>query len=450
MKKKKTENVTEKFVASKLSLSELIHKWCNGLIPNDRVITRGRYKMTNTAFYVNDNIFAMLNNGYLIIRPFGGGGWGNGIGISDYDVSRAYPDKSKIVIVHEVIRYYSDPTTPEKWIDFNGEIKRVFRKCISADLDYLSKIKDYIFDDKHSTWYNRSDIHIKENVDTVLEPLFKYYDLLYRQKKVDIPRSKLFKNILNQECKIKLYYQHYSGWSASGTSTLSIETEKFKTFYNNYSFNYYINKFIGKDAVSEFAFKVWRHAELKVENTFARNVKESRVIYNDPERKANILEAVSAKKAEINRIAKAKYEKQKAEDAKSRRARLLEELRKFLSGEPYTSWILGNNTYHFLRLENETTIRTSYGVSIDIVDAKRLYDVVKRINKPMFFERDKIKIGGYSVVALNTKNIYDVVTDTTIEDLCLIVGCHTIPMFEIDRFVKESNLGWDEKTQIPT
>lgn len=121
-------------------------------------------------------------------------------------------------------------------------------------------------------------------------------------------------------------------------------------------------------------------------------------------------------------------EKQKIEQEKKRKEIQLKDLSKL------EEWRNGGNyhlnlPYSALRLNNNQ-VQTSLGVNITIEEAKNAYRA---------FKLGKIlgsKIAGYNVIGIRHIDIFGKT------EKCIIVGCHTIPESEINKFIKFYNLDW--------
>ncbi len=122
-------------------------------------------------------------------------------------------------------------------------------------------------------------------------------------------------------------------------------------------------------------------------------------------------------------------DKKERERAKARKIEKMKE-----QAEALEKWRNGENVYHSfevtaLRVKDDE-IQTSRGARIPLEHAIKAWPLLKKLHdsgRDMFLDAHTIKFGHYEMRAFKND--------------CLIVGCHTIPFFEVQSIAQKLNLG---------
>jgi hypothetical protein len=443
-------------ILSKNNTGELIHKFCNKLIPENKIIRKGAYVFTPNAMYLrirsynystykyeynnsNLRLLAFIENDYIIINSFdNSSSWGGGY--SSYSILRAAPNKDKVFIIHGLKGYKTfsldEKVSGKDIIDFDSVIKRaIISLDNNTNVGYLAYIQNNVFDNKYSAWY--SPVYSNDKLQKSVATIRKYYNTL----KLETPFKDILNTILSEVLNFNLTYTKYSGWGRGYTETAKPKL-KYGDLYRNTTFEKLLIKQCGKKYLKEFEFKVWRHVNLKYEDSFLYSLKESREIYEDEERRTKVTDDITARKEA------AKREREAKERIKNRERRV-DYVKKFIENDGVRvgpSWGYGSLNYDILAIAAGDVI-SSKGVKIPIVEAVDFYKKIVRVLKsPSIFNqtsilRLNIKVGGYTLSNITKEDLFDNLTDELIKSaICIRIGCHKIPLFEMERVIKHYNI----------
>jgi hypothetical protein len=414
-------------INSKSTTSECFHAWLNGLIKKE--ITKGIYTFNPTEFRIYNTVYGKLVGNFVLCKHFDKtGGFGRGFKI--WHIERFTPEGKIFIPVYD--KYSLLTSTDESFNDVKHLIKKAILEDIS-DLSYIAYIKHTIFS-TCSTYYalynNYSHSSGKTRYENVVKYLKYQHPTTYKQT---------IKEVLNSNIDQVISHTYYVGWSKHYYShkltnlkykdiiiSSKTDNEKKATLFLKF-----VKKELGKEYADEFAFKVWRYKNVKYDNRFLKSLKESREIYASEELK---LKFEKERKASISAI---ELRKQRNAFIKNK-----ELANKFVDNKIYHVYGLA---YQLLRLEvkdNYTLLITSYGVKIPLDEAKKLYDFIIKIKEEKSLLRLNLRIGNYVVRGIEKLTFVDYFSNSDITDLCLMVGCHKIPYFEIRRFIEHNNLDW--------
>jgi hypothetical protein len=162
----------------------------------------------------------------------------------------------------------------------------------------------------------------------------------------------------------------------------------------------------------ELFVKYCEHFNIKVtkklQKSFPYLFIETKEDGSEATKSERLAKAREAKRAELRR-------KEEAIKAKAKHEEDIEKFREFKIQRLYTRFDVD-----YLRLNTEAkTVETSQGVSIELDEAKRLFKLVKIA----------VQNGGCVNCGVTVSNLYEV---TSIDSEFLIVGCHKIPMSEVN------------------
>ena len=122
-------------------------------------------------------------------------------------------------------------------------------------------------------------------------------------------------------------------------------------------------------------------------------------------------------------------DKKERERAKARKIEKMKE-----QAEALEKWRAGENVYHSFEITalrvKDDEIQTSRGARIPLEHAIKAWPLLKKLHdsgRDMSLDTHSIKFGHYEMRAFKND--------------CLIVGCHTIPFFEVQSIAQKLNLG---------
>ncbi len=382
---------------NKKNLYEIVHMWANSLIKKE--YKRGNYVFTPSEIKHNSQTVAKTYNRSIILLK----NWDNrgiyGNNISTQTIAYAVPKSKK------VYSYYTFPNDNVFNNDdaFKEWYKEEFMLVNDMNLYNLSVIKYHISNNR-----SNADTDININFHPVLLPSSK-------------GKLRLIKSIIINETVDR---KRYTSWNSYHYISVKLNTTIGKLL--NYKPEYVFTK----KEIEIYRFRYWHEKYSKGYTP----IPEARKIYNDPILK----DEYQRKRLESIRQYKERKERERLKRLKERHAEILKYYDKWYIGDVEgIAWF--DQPYQTLRIK-DNNVQTSMNVRIELKEAKLLYNLVK--NKPNRLKG--VIIAGYTCLGIKptTINLIENEELITKEVDCLIVGCHTIPLFEIDNFVKRNKLDW--------
>ena len=429
---------------AKFTVNELAHKWANKNFTKKQLGRNGyataqKYKANNKELYLNNKLVATHYRSYVFIERFDyTSSFGNGL---NYYILAAYiPNKierSNIIISDDIL---TEEILKDKDV-FTHWYKSYFIEKNRQQFEWIALAKDFIYNNR-ATVLRVGDIHISTGLPNAI----------YNRHKGTINKIEI-----NSSFCSTIYY----GWGENNIRTVKPIRIKSK-----------IGKLIGKklkdflseEEIKELEFKEWyleyknlESAYNNIKGVFDINKEEARAIYNDPIRK----EKREIKFKEYIRAKEIKKQEIRAEERKLHIKNYYAKLEAWCNGtlnENYSTIysFTSSDVYTALRMgkhKNYECVETSLNVKVPIKEAKRLLTLLRHFkffNNDIYEEVDldhrNISISGYKVYKITSKSltVMDGNTDNIVlkDCKCVIIGCHTIPNFEIERFLKHNNLNW--------
>ena len=425
------------------SVSTLIHRWANRNFTEKTLSKTGKRKIgnwsaDNTKLYYGNSLVALHTKDYIFVAPcynkrrFG-------LGYGTWDIVQAIPmkDEYKIYKVQNSIPCEDTLSNKDEFIHW---VKKELQTYLenSNDLQYIAYLKEVLFDNRYKSFRNIDSFDIM-NVTTPLREAIRCGGNVKDLSRI-VPKKQLKlyrKDILNLEFNSRVHFEKYSGWSRTGYYTTNVNF-KLSDVYPKVK----LSVFLTKKEIAEWKFRNWH-------TTYGfTSIHDSRELYKDKEKR----------KDRESRLPEIREEKRKEKEKRHNKKRfeLQSEFKKKL--EEWKS-SPSNHFYHILNLYQSLKlitihyphdtklpyVCTSLGVKVSLEDAKNLYQSLKRLdafNKPLNLARRNILISDYKVMGTDMKPVGIKWDYTNIEDLCLIIGCHNIPITEINDFIKRNNLNW--------
>lgn len=406
--------VTQKVKKSEIkSVSDLIHRFVNNQCPD---IIKGNYEVYENQLYLHNQLVAYFyKKDTLIVKEFDRtGSFGNGY--SHWSIKKA--------AAHLKVYVFSTLPSTDTLKDrkrFKNWYQRELEEHNKYFFDNISILKEYVTNKRLSR-----DLYLRPfELLHIPESLLKKYD-------------KTINNIVIEKTIIgKL---HSNSWG--NNSYILCPEVKFKSKVKDIHTYSYL--YLTEEELNIFRFKGWRNRycvnRYKGRHSFRGTYEQDFKLFNNP-----VLKAEQEKRYEksIEDEKKKKLEKEKNQ--------IKTNYLKFLDGK-IGFGSLYNLNFSMLRLMANTNVQTSLNVVINLDDAKRALALFRRYKD---ITEDKIITGvaidGYVVSGIKLKDvqfpIYNKETDelffeTLHKHPCLIVGCHTIPYREVERFLTHENLNW--------
>ncbi len=416
-----------------VSAIDRIHRWFNKGITKD--CQSGSYSFTPTEIkYDNWTIAYKKRNKYFIAHKFFRFG-SFGKGYSSYDLIQAGKHRDLYLIEHDYL--FDSKLRIECKYAVKEYVKEVLLNKIDNRLEYyigtLGKINNKVFNNKVTTWHNVKIDKLGLNTDL--------YDELYTLKLYFPTEKKLINKVYSELFKSKPSGAY---WTNEGWGSNPIYYTCKKITYRDtlkLDFENIVVKELSKKHLEEYKFKTWRY-NTKYRNLFPYDLKESRRIYNLPE----------AEREEI--LLKLKQSIQNKEKLKKieKHLRKVNKLNKALDSF-YNKQVISSD----LRLLDYDVIEkvknkivTSQRVTIDYDEGVKLYILLFlkyaneiKNNQEVDLSNLNLTIDYYNVRGLFKYPIIDrkVIDEKEVysqnDVLCLKIGCHNIPVFEIERFVNK-------------
>lgn len=409
---------------AKLTVSDLIHRWANRNLTEKELgrngyayASNGRYEANNKEFYFNNKLVGLHYKKYIFIENFTSSGcFGNTV--SNHSLVNSVPtNKLENIIVSDTILTEQILNNKDIFADW---FKEYFIEKNYGNFDRISYTKEFIHNNRCSVYWIE-DIFFNVNLPNAI----------YNRYKGVIGRIKIKKSH---------NFIKYHGWGNRSTFC--------KTIYIDHTIRQLLktdlNYFLTDKEKDHFEFKKWYLKHRK--GCPVLNYKTGRTIYDDPEKKERreIQVKEYIKKQEKLRA------KRNAEQQSQRIREYYKSIVEWLNDErknlPYCCEL---NTYDFLKIGRDKSypyVLTSMNVSITIEDAKRALALFRRYKdreNVKLYDKN-IRISYYTVHSIKTEFV-NIIRDgdiETVSDKCLNIGCHMIPYFEVERFLKVNKLNW--------
>lgn len=397
------------------SVSDMIHRFVNRQCPD---VVRGNYEVCDDQFYQYNRLVAYFyDNNTLFVENFNNAG-SFGSGYTNWDIRRAadhinvctFNDLPNLELLKKDREYF------KRWY------KAEFLKVNENYFENISVLKHYVSEKR----INR-DIYVYDLTTLFLpESLLKKYEKTIGNIKIE----EKFSGIL-----------YGSSWGSKNDHYCqSIEVKsKIKDLHPS------ALDYLTEEERKIYRFKKWRNTYRAIHTrnskSFMGSYDEDFKIFCNPELKLKAEE----RKIENDQIAKRRRLEREKEQT----------LKKYLN---FTECITNdyyarvNLNYSLLRLTQNEKVITSLGVNISIEDAKRALTLFRRYKD---IKEDKlisgIAIDGFAVKGIFLKTLDKIGTNEDQTELiftkvenhpCLVVGCHTIPYFEVERFLEHHKLDW--------
>ncbi len=406
-----------------MTVIELIHAFCNkNFKKEDKYYTSGNYGADKNEFYVGTRLKAYHYGKNIIIEDFNrdsSGGYGGSYG--GHTVLNASPNKDKAFLYNKLLteEIINDEAKFIKW--YQNEFVEHNRR----ELEAISSIKDFIKSTKYKHGWSIDALGAGIN---------------YIELPDDV--NKKYKKIINKILiTVDVWGKYYSGWSKHNC----LETVKINHTVKQLV-NFKPTLFFTKEELKIYEFKVWREKYVisPISKHFIYDLKKSREIYNDLEGRKQF---EIRREEEVELLKKIKEERARIERLKD----LKQKFKSFVSwkegNSPYDSFSIGFQGLRIVKTDVDK-IQTSFGVSVRELEARNALAFFRRYKDS---ETDieikflsKLLIAGFPIKGIFKKKL-DIVKDDQIVEIeakCLVIGCHTIPDFEIEDFLQRYNLNW--------
>ena len=394
-----------------MTVIELIHQWAN-----KKLDSKGRnvkdWSANETTLHNGWLVVGKHFTHFTLIRKFSNRGLGSGY--SDWEIKNAMPHK-EFMVVNDIPSNVFDKDgyviNKDNFINF---IKSEFVNNNENVFDNICLYKDYVTNNRRKVNHGSTGINFRLNLPGFI--INNYKDIIY-----------------NINIKTTHYGKISTGWGFHNYTTT--RRYYFDSTIGQLLKNKKTDHFTRKE-LYDYRFKRWRLRYLPDETVG------------------------TAKKYYTNKKLKNKTEKDREEYLRKKREQhkikleleRKEKLRKDI--DKVNNWINGSNgwlnvysiSYNLLRL-NEDKVQTSGGVNIDIDKEKLLYKFIKNnkidVNTEIPYKLKKVL--GYTINGFERRYINYILEDNRIYNdyfLGIVVGCHFIPLREIDRFIKHNKLQW--------
>ena len=364
------------------SVYEMIHEWANDLLRSSHEYSMGDYWCTKDDFYLGSLHVATKINGYTFVRPFDRTGAFNS-GYNSNNIISAIPYDRK----NKAFRVSNLPSaeTFKNRNQFIDWFKVEYTYNISNNVHSISNIKDFINNNRRSSNYLEFE-HI-------------YFNNFYFCP--DVYLNRYSKTINNIRIKARGSFAKYHGWSSSPSG--------------------YGPEIVIDHTIKQLISDKWRNLFFSDEELSRYEVKIKQIKSNREDREAN---------AKRNKVID--Y------------VRYLEEWKT----TPYAGRHYGA-PYESVKIDHfdSNKVITTMLVRVSLEEARRAYKVFKLYydnNTQYVSNGDVHKVDNFRIIAIKPRQIAMLENGLVVvkEVWCMVVGCHTIPYFEIEDFVKRNNLDW--------
>lgn len=399
----------EKTKQKKLSVYELIHHFCNNTINNEYII--GDWYFSPTEVLYNKTKVAEIrtvNNTYLILlnaKFDNGGRFRNNINCHTFE--RSIPSNKS---------FYKCYTKIPHEITVEWAIKE-FEECNKEYFSSIAKLKEFVKDRKQYFYAKEKDTKV-----------FNLYNLFTNKT-----------DYLDRILKVEAYPKYYKGWGQIYYGNKIVIEQTIREFLSKGTFDY-----ITPEEKEIYDFKLWRNEYGRIidgslANQFKHTKKEAFEIFKNKERRKLVEENVK------EQIEKLRIEKTKKELEKKQKE--IEKIEEKILNFRKTLLISSSSALKYQVLSfNGNFIKTSLSVTISIEEAKKalqLFRLFKDKGYTSFVEKD-IKISVFSLICIKPMKHIKIVDkkEVIIESPTIIIGCHTIPYFEVEDFINYYKLDW--------
>lgn len=381
---------------------DLIHLWIHQKLQHNRSYTKADTKVIDDCLYIENKLVAYIEGKYLYLMKCK---WVTTISSSATNVLEVLSNNK---LLTKEIR-------EDKDLFFRWYIDEVKTNNVDR-INSISNAKDYANNSRRTRCYVYWGSHHQTKVN-IPKDLHKLYYKELMQTKIDIHSS----------------YTRYDGRTRSRSKSLPLV--KLTIPIRKLAF-FKIESFLTKKERLMFAAKQWRESLIYSTISFAALLP----IYTDLNRRKEWND-----KNENYRVNQLKIAAQEEKEKVYKQVKNLNAFKDNTDGGRLGFWDI---PYIVLRFTKDM-ITTSKFANITEKDAKRAYTLFQAyrdmdIDVPI----RNIAVSHFPVNGVVTKKLikysFDgtTVTEEEVSARCLMVGCHTIPDFEIDDFIKRYNLEW--------
>ena len=393
----------------------LIHDFVNNKLRKNVEYSVNNYKVINNKLYLFHNLIAILNTEkkVLIVKEFNHKS-SFGDGLNSYTIKK-YSFKYKTIILKELPSKYLFKNLKhfKKYLDlyflkdnelcFIAYLKEVAKSPnLIRNLDYFLNTKDY-----NNLFSNIIDLI------EIIKPAYK-------------------KHFLNYKINKRIIYENFTSYTKSSIYTYDLKNIKVNEIINGE----FLNNLFSEQELQILNFKSWRLKYRRKNNIYIDTHQKDFEIYKCKEKKE------AAENIYLDYLENLK--KRKEIEKYEKCIKNILEIHSFIkSGNKIRSFL----NLHFLYLK-DSFVYTSMGVIIPLNSCKLLYKSIKNNNLSNFetfegFNNHGIIKKDFIFCTIedfnsNKKLTNDDVKNREIE--VLQIGCHNIPIFEIENFVKRNNL----------
>jgi len=437
--------------------TQLIHAWANQIIP-EKTLARcktglkktGEYSADNTSLFYNNVLigkhFIINKKRITLVKSFINiGSFGNGW--STHSVLRSVDGiKAGVTRIYDLdvplkdIKSEENIHSLEHWL--YEEILGL--PSLQQFCDSCATILSFTHNNRRSrfpyeqTSFSSNDDNIYGIISTLkLKPILRKY---FKLRKI-------------KYATVKGTSYTYSSWKSyvDETHEFKIPIGKLITFYDKPLF---VSDVLSQEMVDRYNIKKF-YLSFRGDTLEGINIKSLDVatrVYNDKELYDKIIKAKAQHLKEIQDKEEKKLLQRKIDNFKSNLENLdkwkSNTIREGIYNSITASTRLYDLSYHSIRLLNNE-VQTSFGVSVSINNAKWLYAYfVKEFitNKPdmPFYPSRETKISNFIVKCIDLYSILQLQGDEviTVSVPTLKIGCHNIPIFEVEDFIQRYNLDW--------
>jgi hypothetical protein len=409
---------------------ELVHNWANQRFrTKDRYISVNNYNCIENKLYYNRTLIAIIDKGYFWITEF------------DHINRGAFGSRSNHLCTRNIID--AIPRTHDYYVCKNLPIftsnytfKQWYKEeFIQANIGIgkkISDIKDYITDNRRRVIYNSLPM-TKDNIVDYLK-----LHCSFRYPHIDSRLHRKYKKTIDNIKITHSYSQdRYHDWGTNKFSTTI-------SFVVDNTIKNLIDKhFISDEEVNKLMFKRWR---IEHDLTIA-DIKKYKPIYDDIEKRKEFEKTYIDRVEERNRQEQLKRLK-KEEESILNYFKVLNEWQTNNKLDFSNQYYYRNQAkYQSIKFVSSNTpfVISSLQVRMSIDNAKKIYNIFKRyVGKTIDFSNQNIVIDGWKLVRISNTPVLYVKNDKVIieKHSCIVIGCHIIPWFEVERFLQYHNLDW--------
>ncbi len=404
---------------------EILHNWANRKFKgiNTKYFGASSMDCTKDQLWYNGRVIArFLNNDTVIIEDFDHRG-AFGSGFCSWNIKWSIPrDKESFVYTKLLTDYIiNNEAAFKEW--YAGE----FIHHNNAVIGDIALIKEFATNNQLSAYRHDDPTKIK----TRFLPLPR---VVYNK----------YRNII-KDIDVSTHPRHrsYYGWGYRYNEyALSKTVIKVKDLHPIIK----ISKFIDRGTIAKYRYRVWHVDYCRGYMTPT----ESKKIYDDKE-------ARTERETRIKEFRKQKEEEAKVKAIEKDRQALLHHVKKVEDwkksdttsrvGYTYSDYGYRANYTRYQAIKKiKNNLLTSDGVMVPIEEAKKAFRLFNLYKDKGLVANHSVdfRIGGFHVNSIGDVTIPKIVDHNIVPFTCkaITVGCHVIPDFEIDDFIKRYDLKW--------